>query len=248
MCSKPQPCASAWQTSGQTLKVYGLLHVAQRKDESPTHPPLTHRHLQGTPNMVISLVGNKADLESARQVTQDEAKSYAEENGLFFWETSAKSNSNVSELFQDMAKRLPKAASAAPAQVPSDCTWLELLAMTHTGVGPHSSTCWQLLCCLFQGRYLCSEFGSTGRQLLLGSVHSTHGVCQGSSTAGLNVSALRQGLAELLSTCFPPPELPDWPSVLALASGVGSCAVAEQMLRACLIHTQLHCHCTALFV
>eukprot|EP00891_Asterochloris_glomerata_P006442 jgi/Astpho2/6442/Aster-08287 len=71
---------------------------------------------QGTPNMVISLVGNKADLESARQVTQDEAKSYAEENGLFFWETSAKSNSHVSELFQDMAKRLPKAASAAPAQ------------------------------------------------------------------------------------------------------------------------------------
>lgn len=97
--------------------------------------PLTHRNLQGTPNMVISLVGNKADLESARQVTQDEAKSYAEENGLFFWETSAKSNSHVSELFQDMAKRLPKAASAAPAQVPPNCIWLELLAMTHSGCG-----------------------------------------------------------------------------------------------------------------
>ena len=103
--------------------------------DSPMSAPLTCRNLQGTPNMVISLVGNKADLESARQVTQDEAKSYAEENGLFFWETSAKSNSNVSELFQDMAKRLPKAASAAPAQVPSDCIWLEPLVMTHSARG-----------------------------------------------------------------------------------------------------------------
>ena len=95
--------------------------------------PPTHCTLQGTPNMVISLVGNKADLESARQVTQDEAKSYAEENSLFFWETSAKSNSNVSELFQDMAKRLPKAASTAPAQVPQDCIWPKLLSHSACG-------------------------------------------------------------------------------------------------------------------
>ena len=89
--------------------------------------------------MVISLVGNKADLESARQVTQDEAKSYAEENGLFFWETSAKSNSNVSELFQDMAKRLPKAASAAPAQVPSAANDSQCLWVFHPA--PAGSSC-----------------------------------------------------------------------------------------------------------
>lgn len=42
-------------------------------------------------------------------------QAYAEENGLFFWETSAKSNSNVAELFTDIAARLPRAAAPAAA-------------------------------------------------------------------------------------------------------------------------------------
>jgi hypothetical protein len=43
-------------------------------------------------------------------------QAYAEENGLFFWETSAKTNSNVAEVFADIAARLPRAA--APASPP----------------------------------------------------------------------------------------------------------------------------------
>ncbi len=43
-------------------------------------------------------------------------QAYAEENGLFFWETSAKANSNVAEVFADIAARLPRAA--APASPP----------------------------------------------------------------------------------------------------------------------------------
>ena len=42
-------------------------------------------------------------------------QAFATENGLFFYETSAKSNMNVVELFGDIAQRLPKAAAAAPA-------------------------------------------------------------------------------------------------------------------------------------
>ena len=41
------------------------------------------------------------------------AQAYADENSLFFWETSAKTNVNVAEVFQDIAERLPR-ASAAP--------------------------------------------------------------------------------------------------------------------------------------
>jgi len=67
---------------------------------------------QGNPNMVMALAGNKADLADARQVTAEEGKAYADENGLSFWETSAKSNQNVSDLFKDIANRLPKAATA----------------------------------------------------------------------------------------------------------------------------------------
>jgi Ras-related protein Rab-5C len=60
------------------------------------------------------IAGNKADLETARAVTVDEATAYANENGLFFMETSAKTAANVNELFSEIARKLPKAE--APRQ------------------------------------------------------------------------------------------------------------------------------------
>lgn len=44
------------------------------------------------------------------------AQAYADENSLFFWETSAKTNVNVAEVFNDIAERLPRAAAAAAPQ------------------------------------------------------------------------------------------------------------------------------------
>jgi Ras-related protein Rab-5C len=72
--------------------------------------------MQGNPNMIMALAGNKADLAEARAVTKEEAQIYADENSLTFWETSAKANMNVTDVFQDIAERLPKAASASPQQ------------------------------------------------------------------------------------------------------------------------------------
>jgi len=63
---------------------------------------------QGDPNVIVAFVGNKIDMPSARKVTTDEAQRYAEENGLFCIETSAKTATNVSELFMKIAKQLPK--------------------------------------------------------------------------------------------------------------------------------------------
>ncbi|KAL8166700.1 hypothetical protein V2J09_008199 [Rumex salicifolius] len=57
---------------------------------------------QGNPNMVMALAGNKADLEEKRIVSAEEARSYAEENGLFFMETSAKTALNVNDLFHEI--------------------------------------------------------------------------------------------------------------------------------------------------
>ncbi|CAK7336947.1 unnamed protein product [Dovyalis caffra] len=49
---------------------------------------------QGNPNMVMALAGNKADLLDSRKVAAEEAQVYAQENGLFFMETSAKTATN----------------------------------------------------------------------------------------------------------------------------------------------------------
>lgn len=66
-------------------------------------------------DIVIALVGNKVDLEEERQVDQEDAKSYAEESGLLYFEASAKTNVNVTEIFDAVADGLPKAAAAAAA-------------------------------------------------------------------------------------------------------------------------------------
>lgn len=59
-------------------------------------------------NIVIALAGNKADLASKRAVEFEEAQVYADENGLLFMETSAKTALNVNETFLAIAKKLPK--------------------------------------------------------------------------------------------------------------------------------------------
>ncbi|MEE6466052.1 hypothetical protein FKM82_006810 [Ascaphus truei] len=63
---------------------------------------------QASPNIVIALSGNKADLASKRAVDFQEAQAYADDNSLLFMETSAKTSVNVNEIFMAIAKKLPK--------------------------------------------------------------------------------------------------------------------------------------------
>uniref|UniRef100_A0A8C1WTA9 small monomeric GTPase n=1 Tax=Cyprinus carpio TaxID=7962 RepID=A0A8C1WTA9_CYPCA len=51
-------------------------------------------------NIVIMLVGNKSDLRHLRAVPTDEARAFAEKNGLSFLETSALDSTNVETAFQ----------------------------------------------------------------------------------------------------------------------------------------------------
>ena len=48
---------------------------------------------------IICLVGNKNDLTEKRCVTKDEAEIFSKEKGFIFQEVSAKSGSNVNNLF-----------------------------------------------------------------------------------------------------------------------------------------------------
>ncbi|KUI65468.1 Vacuolar protein sorting-associated protein 21 [Cytospora mali] len=87
---------------------------------------------QASPGIVIALVGNKLDLTNdvsgdgeaaavpsgggddaedsgdARKIPTEEAKAYAEEEGLLFFETSAKTGVNVTEVFTAIANAIPE--------------------------------------------------------------------------------------------------------------------------------------------
>lgn len=60
---------------------------------------------QASPNIVIALAGNKQDLANKRMVEFEEAQTYAEENGLLFMETSAKTATNVNQIFMAIGKK-----------------------------------------------------------------------------------------------------------------------------------------------
>ncbi|CAH8618445.1 unnamed protein product [Schistosoma intercalatum] len=59
-----------------------------------------------SPNMVITLVGNKCDLDARREVKQEEAEAFARENNLLFLETSAKTGVNVEQAFSTTARAI----------------------------------------------------------------------------------------------------------------------------------------------
>lgn len=50
-------------------------------------------------NVKLILVGNKTDLEEKRVVSKEEGQKFADDNGLLFFETSAKSGENIEEMF-----------------------------------------------------------------------------------------------------------------------------------------------------
>ncbi|KAL8268096.1 hypothetical protein R6Q59_001894 [Mikania micrantha] len=67
---------------------------------------LNELHTNSDMNVVAILVGNKSDLNEAREVSTEEGKLLAESEGLFFMETSALDSSNVTAAFETVVKEI----------------------------------------------------------------------------------------------------------------------------------------------
>jgi len=117
--------ASIWDTAGQeqyrviTSAYYrgavgALLVYDITQQNSYAHLDQWLKELRdhADPNAVVSLVGNKSDLQHLRSISTEEAKKYAENNGLSFFETSALTASNVEAAFVDLLTNLYHKASS----------------------------------------------------------------------------------------------------------------------------------------
>ncbi|KAJ9670148.1 hypothetical protein PVL29_026602 [Vitis rotundifolia] len=104
--------AQIWDTAGQeryravTSAYYrgavgAMLVYDITKRQSFDHIPRWLEELRGhaDKNIVIILIGNKTDLEEQRAVPTEDAKEFAEKEGLFFLETSALEATNVENAF-----------------------------------------------------------------------------------------------------------------------------------------------------
>ncbi|KAL4429431.1 hypothetical protein ABPG74_021018 [Tetrahymena malaccensis] len=105
--------ANLWDTAGQE-KYRSLMATNYRKaagailvydiTQTPTFTSLQQWlqdiKLQAEPDVVITVVGNKTDLDSSRMVSTEQGLNFAKQNNLTFFETSALNGTNLNQIFE----------------------------------------------------------------------------------------------------------------------------------------------------
>ena len=88
-----------------TLIVF--VYAIDNKNSFENIPKLVEEVKTQNENAKFLLVGNKCDLEKEkRAVTEEEAKQYANENNMVFFEVSAKTGTNIEKMFNSSLQKL----------------------------------------------------------------------------------------------------------------------------------------------
>ncbi|KFK43983.1 hypothetical protein AALP_AA1G199500 [Arabis alpina] len=111
--------AQIWDTAGQerfraitssyyrgALGALLIYDITRRQTFKNINKWLSELRDFSSPETVVVLVGNKSDLRQSREVKEEEGKTLAELEGLYFLETSALENQNVEEAFLSMIGRI----------------------------------------------------------------------------------------------------------------------------------------------
>ncbi|CAP23489.2 Protein CBR-RAB-21 [Caenorhabditis briggsae] len=108
------------------------LHIWDTAGQEKYHAlgPIYYRGSNGVKNWVLEIktclgktaeiliVGNKIDLDDERQVSRQEAESYAESEGALYMETSAQENRGISEAFTALTEKMIQHSRTATAEAP----------------------------------------------------------------------------------------------------------------------------------
>lgn len=86
------------------LLIYSLLNRQTFTDLKPMRDQILR--VKNSDSVPLILVGNKSDMFDEREVSANEAKVLAEEWSCPHFETSAKNNSNVDEVFTEIVRRM----------------------------------------------------------------------------------------------------------------------------------------------
>ena len=105
-----------WDTAGQerfraiakayfrsAIGVILVFDLTDRKSFDDLTQWLNDVHAHCDPNAVVTLIGNKSDLEASRKISESEAKAFADLHQLNYLETSALGGDNVELAFQTTA-------------------------------------------------------------------------------------------------------------------------------------------------
>uniref|UniRef100_A0A5F8G7X3 RAB2A, member RAS oncogene family n=1 Tax=Monodelphis domestica TaxID=13616 RepID=A0A5F8G7X3_MONDO len=94
---------SYYRGAAGTLLMYD---ITQRQTFNHLTTWLEDARQHSNANMVVTLIGNKSDLETRQEVKKEEGEAFAREHGLIFMETSARTSTNVEERSLNGAKQI----------------------------------------------------------------------------------------------------------------------------------------------
>ena len=97
---------------------------------------LAEARSNGNPELVILLCGNKIDRDDERVVTHNEGEALARNNGILFFESSAKDNISITNLFYGIAREVKKKVESGIIDPNSDEFGVRRLGMS-TSLRPH---------------------------------------------------------------------------------------------------------------